>query len=119
MNICNAQSNDPGIQKIQNIFRLNESQLFHWLENPDIPCENNYAERGLRPIVISRKISFGSQSEKGLKTREIIMTILHTARCRGHDPATFLEKALDFIAENNYAAVIRLLFPAHKKENAA
>jgi len=119
INICNKDAVHPAIQYIQNIFRENHDRMFQWVDSPEIPADNNFAERELRPTVISRKISFGSQSEKGLKTREIIMTILHTARCRGHDPATFLEKALDFIAENNYAAVIRLLFPAHKKENAA
>lgn len=111
MNICNAQSNDPGIQKIQDIFRLNETQLFHWVKNPDIPCENNYAERGLRPIVISRKVSFGCQSEQGMQTREILMTILHTAKCRGHDPTEFLEKALDLLTSNPTADLIPLLFP--------
>jgi len=111
MSICNTQSNDPGIQKIQDIFRLNEAQLFHWVENPDIPCENNYAERGLRPIVISRKISFGCQSEQGMKTREILMTILHTAKCRGHDPAEFLEKALNMLTSDPNADLTKLLFP--------
>jgi len=110
MNICNAQSNDPGIQKIQDIFRLNETQLFHWVKNPDIPCENNYAERGLRPIVISRKISFGCQSELGMQTREILMTILHTAKCRGWDPAEFLEKALNMLTANPNADLTKLLF---------
>lgn len=112
MNICNAQSNDPGIQKIQDIFRLNETQLFHWVENPEIPCENNYAERGLRPIVISRKISFGCQSEQGMQTREILMTILHTAKCRGHDPVEFLEKALNLLTSNPNADLIPLFFPS-------
>jgi len=89
--------------------------MFQWVKSPDIPVENNFAERALRPMVIARKVSFGSQSERGLKTREILMTILHTARCRGHDPAAFLERALDLIAENDLAAVIRLLFPITEK----
>lgn len=95
MEICNAPSNDPGIQHIQNIFREQEHRLFHWVENPEIPCENNFAERNLRPIVISRKTSFGCQSERGMKTREILMTILHTAACRNRDPVEFLTSALN------------------------
>ena len=93
--------------------------MFQWVASPDIPAENNFAERELRPMVIARKISFGSQSERGLKTREILMTILHTARCRGHDPAEFLERALDLLAQNDPAAVIRLLFPVTEKTAAA
>jgi hypothetical protein len=111
MNICNSQAEDPGIQKIQDIFRLNETQLFHWVQNPSVPCENNYAERGLRPIVISRKISFGCQSEQGMQTREILMTVLHTAKCRGFDPSGFLENALNMLTLNPNADLTQLLFP--------
>ena len=35
-------------------------------------ADNNAAERGLRPMVIARKVSFGSQSERGLKRRRRI-----------------------------------------------
>lgn len=111
MEICNRQSDDPGIQKIQDIFRLNETQLFHWVKNPKVPCENNYAERGLRPIVISRKISFGCQSEQGMRSREILMTVLHTAKCRGFDPAGFLENALNLLTLNPDTDLTQLLFP--------
>jgi hypothetical protein len=109
MTVCRKSSRDPGIQHIQDIFRLNEAQLFHWVKNPAIPCENNYAERGLRPIVISRKISFGCQSERGMRTREILMTILHTAKCRGHDPEVFLERALNALALNPKTDLTALL----------
>lgn len=39
-----------------------------------MPAENNLAERELRPLVIARKVSFGSQSDAGARTREILMT---------------------------------------------
>lgn len=110
MRICREEANDPGVQGIQNIFRKNEDKLFHWVENPDIPCENNYGERNLRPVVILRKISFGCQSERGMRTREILMTILHTAKCRGYDPVNFLEKALNILAEDPKADLRHLLF---------
>ena len=111
MRICREEANDPGVQGIQNIFRKNEDKLFHWVENPDIPCENNYGERNLRPVVILRKISFGCQSERGMRTREILMTILHTAKCRGHDPVNFLEKALNILTKNPKADLQYLIFP--------
>src|SRR6185437_15353544 len=61
----------PGIQRIQNIFREHPARLYHWAEDPQVPAENNFAERELRPFVIARKISFGSQSEQGALTREV------------------------------------------------
>ena len=88
----------PGIQKIQNLFRENAARLYHWARHPSIPAENNRAERELRPLVISRKISFGSQSERGLKTREVLMSVLHTLRKRTNDVFAAFTRALDSLA---------------------
>jgi len=35
--------------------------MFHWVEDPRVPAENNLAERQLRLTVIARKVSFGPQ----------------------------------------------------------
>ena len=47
---------------------------------PGGPCSDCASrvrsERELRPLVIARKVSFGSQSEAGARTREILMTTL-------------------------------------------
>ena len=68
--------------------------MFQWTRSPDIPCDNNFAERALRPLVVARKISYGSQSLQGLETREILSSILHTAKARNLDPASFLESLM-------------------------
>jgi hypothetical protein len=39
---------NPGIQKIQDIFREKAARLYHWAESPTIPADNNRAERELR-----------------------------------------------------------------------
>lgn len=70
------------IQRIQQVFLGKQHRLFHWVKNPEIPAENNSAERELRPTVIARKISFGSQSDAGAKTRGAIMSVLFSARKR-------------------------------------
>lgn len=88
----------PGVQRIQNIFRENPTRLYHWAEDPQVPAENNYAERTLRPLVIARKISFGSQSPKGARTREVLMSLLHTLRKRGGDTTALFAQALDRLA---------------------
>lgn len=121
MAVCESQANHPAIQHIQNIFRAHPTRLFQWLKSPEIPADNNFAERGLRPTVIARKISFGSHSEKGLETREILMTIMHTAKCRGRDPAEFLEGVLDILAKDKSADISHMLMPEIpvKKSRAA
>ena len=109
MKVCNKEAIHPGIQHIQNIFREKTENLFQWIQSPEIPAENNYAERGLRPLVIARKICFGSHSEQGLDTREILMTILNTAKCRGIDPADFLENILDILAKDKNVDISQML----------
>lgn len=41
---------------------------------------NNLAERDLRPIVISRKISFGSQSKKGAEATAVNTSVIQTIK---------------------------------------
>lgn len=99
MEKCNLPAQHPGIQHYQNIFREWESRLFQWTESPDIPCENNFAERNLRPVVIARKISFGCQSEQGMRTREILMTVIQSLKCQGLNPLPYLQDVLTRICE--------------------
>ncbi len=100
----------PGIQKIQNIFRKQAARLYHWAKNPAIPADNNRAERELRPLVIARKISFGSQSEQGAQTREILMSVLHTLRKRTDDYFGAFQRALDALAQDETRDPYKLLF---------
>ena len=100
----------PGIQKIQTIFRKRSTRLYHWAKNPAIPADNNRAERELRPLVIARKISFGSQSEQGARTREILMSVLHTLRKRTNDVFGAFKQALDALAEDQTRDPYNLLF---------
>ena len=80
LDIVNSQARHPAVWKIQDIFREKAERLYHWADDRTIPADNNLAERELRPLVIARKISFGSQSDAGARTRETLMTVLHTLR---------------------------------------
>jgi transposase len=89
-----------GVQRIQNIFRENKRRVYHWAEDRSVPADNNRAERDLRPTVIARKTSFGSQSDAGAQTRSILMTVLHTLRKQGFDPTAQLKNVLDELARD-------------------
>jgi transposase len=106
--LAQAPAQHPGIQRIQNIFREQTKRLFHWTKSPKIPADNNRAERELRPLVIARKISFGSQSQAGARTRETLMTVLHTLRKRTANVTAAFEQALDRLIQGKtepYAAL--------------
>lgn len=57
----------------------NVKKYFTCLLQPGIPADNNKAERGLRHIVLKRKISYGSKSQKGADTMSILCSTLLSA----------------------------------------
>ena len=96
---ANSQANHAAVQHLQNIFRDNKDKLYHWAENRNIPAENNFAERELRPLIIARKLSYGSRSDEGAKTREILMTVLQTLKKNCNDPLEKFNSILDEYAK--------------------
>lgn len=72
--------------------------LEHWdamwtfVHTPGIDPTNNHAERELRPVVLWRKRCFGSQSDRGDRFVERILTVTQTARKQGLRPLDFLHQ---------------------------
>jgi transposase len=63
------------------------TELFVFVEDPQVPADNNAAERAFRPIVIARKISGGTRSAKGSATKTTLLSLFATCRLRGVDPS--------------------------------
>jgi hypothetical protein len=61
------------------------SELFVFVECPEVPSENNAAERAIRPAVTARKVSGGTRSPKGSETRMALMSLFGTWLLRGED----------------------------------
>ncbi len=59
------------------LMRAGEDKLFICLPN-NTACDNNRAERDLRQLVIKRKRSFGSKSEKGAQALATVLSICTT-----------------------------------------
>ena len=68
--------------------------LFTFLDKPEVPFDNNRAERELRPAVIARKNSFHNTSERGAATQALLMSVYRTLKLRGLDPLETLAHAL-------------------------
>ena len=51
-----------------------------------------------------------------MKTREVLMTVMHTAKCKGRDPAEFMEEVLDIFAQDKSADISHLLIPKTTEE---
>jgi len=61
---------------------------------PGVEPTNNHAEREFRRFVIWRKTSFGSQSDRGDRFAERIMTVVHTLRKHDRHVLTFLRDTI-------------------------
>jgi len=106
----NSPAQHGGIRHIQDLFAKNEKRLHHWADDRRVPADNNLAERDLRPTVIARKVSFGSQSDAGAKTRSTLMTVVHTLKKDGFNPASRLKLVLDQLANDISLDPFPLLF---------
>lgn len=71
------------------------STLWTFLEQEGVEPTNNLAERGLRPFVIARKLSNGSQSEWGTKFSERVMTIVCTLKQHTRNIFDFLTQLFE------------------------
>ena len=56
------------------------------MAEPDVPSDNNPAERSLRHLVISRKVSGGTRSERGTESKMTLASVFGTWRARGLNP---------------------------------
>ena len=56
------------------------------MAEPDVPSDNNPAERSRRHLVISRKVSGGTRSERGTESKMTLASVFGTWRARGLNP---------------------------------
>lgn len=61
-------------------------ELLTFVREPDVPPDNNAAERSLRHLVTSRKISGGSRSADGTDTKMALATLFGTWRAQALNP---------------------------------
>jgi transposase len=64
--------------------------LWAFVDRTGIEPTNNHAEQQLRAFVLWRKRSFGTQSERGNRFAERIMTVVHTARKHNRHVLSYL-----------------------------
>ena len=71
-----------------------------FVNKPHVPPDNNRAELALRGAVIGRRLSFGSDSEKGAKFTAMMYSVAGTLAMNGIDVRRWLEAWLTACAEN-------------------
>lgn len=68
--------------------------LFTFFEHEGVEPTNNHAERRVRPAVLWRKGSFGTQSEDGNRFVERMLTTVQSLRLQGRPVLDFVEQTI-------------------------
>ncbi len=90
----------PTERTCANILRQGKS-LWNFLYSKEVEPTNNLAERQLRPLVISRKLSFGADSARGARFIERIFTAIMTCAQQNRSILEFLNASVNkyFVGE--------------------
>jgi transposase len=71
-----------------------KAALWNFVDTPGVEPTNNFAERTIRPYVLWRKISFGTQSARGNLFVERMMTVTATCRQQRRNVLEYLTAAI-------------------------
>ena len=71
-----------------------------FLQRPEVPMDNNFAERTLRGAVIGRRLSFGSDSETGAQLTALMYSVVETLALNDIDVHRWLQEWLKACAAN-------------------
>ena len=85
---------DAQAKRLIQRLRRHHNHLFTFLDQPEVPFDNNMAERAIRPAVIIRKNSYANRSEQGADCQAVLMSVFRTLKQRGHDPVRTIVAAL-------------------------
>ena len=88
LSLCSPFSNDEMAPQAKLCRRMERfiKELFVFVSHPSVPSENNAAERSLRHVVISRKISDGTRSQQGSNSKMALASLFGVWRARGLNP---------------------------------
>ncbi len=70
------------------------NQWWYFLDYPEVPPDNNLAERSLRLAVTKRKVSGGSRSMERFQHTANLLTVVQTCRRQGRSVIDFFAQAL-------------------------
>jgi transposase len=80
--------------KLLRSLRDKAAQWWYFLDHPQVPPDNNLAERDLRLAVTKRKVSGGSRSMKRFQQTADLLSVVQTCRRQGRSVMEFFQEAL-------------------------
>lgn len=102
-------------EKALSYFLTNYQGLTLFLDDPEVPIDNNPQERLLRSHVVGRKTWYGTHSERGAETAAILLTLIETCKLNQVNPREYFEKVTqdklqgrEFYTPNEFKESIKL-----------
>ena len=86
-------ANSPGVVRWV-MDEKHRERCWAFMRHEDVELTNNQSERDVRTCVIQRKLSFGSQSEAGLRLMERLWTVGLTCQRQGRSILEFITEAV-------------------------
>ena len=84
--------------------------LMRYVDDGDVPCDNNWVENQIRPIAIGRNNWLFAGSLRAGKRAAAVMSLVHSAKLNGHEPFAYLRDVLERLPTQP-ASRIRELLP--------
>ena len=85
------------------------SALKCYLDNGDIPIDNNWVENQIRPWALGRKNWLFAGSLRSGQRAAAVMSLIQSAKINGHDPYAYLKDVLERLPTQKASAVSELL----------
>ena len=83
--------------------------LTRYIDDADLPIDNNWVENQIRPIALGRNNWLFAGSLRAGKRAAAIMSLVHSARLNGHDPYVYLRDVLERLPTQPASRVDNLL----------
>jgi transposase len=77
--MAEPNENDPKkLATLKESLRKNREAYFVCLVSENVPCDNNQAERAIRPLVLKRKNSLGSKTQRGAEVFSVLASVWYS-----------------------------------------
>lgn len=69
--------------------------LLRYIEDGDLPIDNNHIENRIRPVALGRSNWLFAGSQRAGERAPTIMSLIQSAKLNGHDPYRYLKDVLE------------------------
>ena len=93
--------------------------LTRYLDDGNVPIDNNAAENAVRPLCIGRKNWLFVGSQQAGERAAVVMSLIESAKLNGHDPWAYLKDVFDRLPTLKQRDLAQLLPHNWRPANAA